>query len=61
MSEPTSMRKVREILRLKHGCGRSQREIAHVGQSGQLNRRIVDTRVGHRERSEATHGIWSFG
>jgi transposase len=28
MSEPITMRKVREILRLKHHCGRSQREIA---------------------------------
>jgi hypothetical protein len=28
MSEPISMRKVREILRLKHGSGRRQREIA---------------------------------
>jgi transposase len=28
MSEPISMRKVREVLRLKHECGRSQRQIA---------------------------------
>jgi transposase len=53
MSEPTSMRKVREILRLKHGCGRSQREIAASLQIA------VGTVHGYLKRAQAAGLSWA--
>jgi transposase len=53
MSEPTSMRKVREILRLKHECGRSHREIAASLQIA------VGTVTGYLKRASAAELGWA--
>jgi transposase len=53
MSEPTSMRKVREILRLKHECGRSHREIAASLQIA------VGTVSGYLKRASQAGVGWS--
>ena len=47
------MRKVREILRLKHGCGRSQREIAASLQIA------VGTVHGYLKRAEKAGLSWA--
>lgn len=53
MSEPISMRKVREILRLKYECGRSQRRIAASLQIA------VGTVSGYLKRAEEAGLRWS--